>query len=386
MDLEASDVLRLLLTQAIEQDASDLHLRPGSVPKVRVSGELVDLQCPALSVEEVSAVVAASMSEDIRKVFLDRLEADYAIVDPEAGRFRVNAFRTRGADAAVLRRVRDSALTLEQLAMPDAVHHLALRSRGLVLVTGPTGSGKSTTLAAMIDLINTERAVHVLTLEDPIEFLHEDRRASITQRELGSDTRDWAGALRAAMRQDPDVILIGELRDTETVHAALTAAETGHLVLASMHTNDARETVHRLIEFFPAEEQQRVRAVLAGSLEGVVCQRLVGRTDGSGRVCVLEIAVRDARFAEAVAEPSKTHDLPDIIAAGGYSGMQTFDQHLLRLVVDREIDMAAAAGAASNPHDLSVMLRRAGWTPPTDHGASGPTSLVTGRDERRSSV
>ncbi len=361
-DLDDAELLRLLLGQAVRQDASDLHLRPDSVPKVRVGGELVDLDCAPLSADDVAAAIRASMSVEVRAQFHDRLEADYAVVDPDAGRFRANAFRTRGAAAAVLRRVRDSAMSLDELAMPDAVRHLARRSRGLVLVTGPTGSGKSTTLAAMIDLINRERAVHVLTLEDPIEVLHEDRLASITQRELGSDTRDWSGALRGAMRQDPDVILIGELRDTETVHAAMTAAETGHLVLASMHTNDARETVHRLIEFFPADEQQRVRAVLAGTLEGVVCQRLVPRTDGSGRVCVLEIGVRDARFAEAVADPDKTHDLPDILAAGEYSGMQTFDQHLLRLVLSGEIDAVAAAGAASNQHDLSVLLRRAGWT------------------------
>jgi twitching motility protein PilT len=279
------------------------------------------------------------------------------------GRFRVNAFRTRGADACVMRRVRDTAISLEDMGMPKSVGELALRTRGLVLVTGPTGSGKSTTLAGMVDLINRQRAVHILTLEDPIEVLHQDRVATVTQRELGTDTLDWSGALRAAMRQDPDVILIGELRDTETVHAAITAAETGHLVLASMHTNDTRETVHRLIEFFTADEQQRVRAVLSGSLEGIVCQRLVPRGDGLGRVCVMEIAVSDARFAEAVADPTKTHSVPDILAQGGYSGMQTFDQHLLQLVLDDTIAADTAASAASNPHDLSVMLRRAGWTP-----------------------
>ena len=324
----------------------------------------MDLESDVLTADDVAAVVEVSMSDAVRTEYVEALEADYAIIDEVSGRFRANAFRTRGADACVLRRVRDTAPSLEQLAMPDAVRRLALRSRGLVLVTGPTGSGKSTTLAAMVDVINRERAVHVLTLEDPIEVLHQDKRASITQRELGTDTRDWAGALRSAMRQDPDVILIGELRDTETVHAALTAAETGHLVLGSMHTNDSRETVHRLIEFFPGDEQQRVRAVLAGTLEGVVCQRLVPRQSGAGRVCVMEIAVRDARFAEAIADPEKTHQVPDIVAAGEYSGMQSFDQHLLRLVMSGEIDEAAAAAAASNQHDLSVMLRRAGWARP----------------------
>lgn len=252
------------------------------------------------------------------------------------------------------------------------VRDLALRPRGLVLVTGPTGSGKSTTLTAMVDVINRERSVHVLTIEDPVEVLHPPQRALVTQRELGGDTPDWSSALRAAMRQDPDVILIGELRDAETVHAAVTAAETGHLVLASMHTIDARETVHRLVDFFPAEDQQRVRTVLAGNLEGVVCQRLVADAAGAGRICVMEIAVRDARWADAVADPDKTHLIPDIVAAGGYSGMQSFDQHLMRLLLAGEIDPDVARRAASSPHDLSVMLRRAGWTPQDAGPAPAP--------------
>ena len=355
--------LHELLALAVEREASDLHLRPGGPAKVRVAGRLMDATPRSVSPEDVSAMVFASMNQEVRAAYARDFEADYAVVVEGVGRFRCNAFRTRGSDACVLRRIRESVLTLEDLDVPRAVRDLALRSRGLVLVTGPTGSGKSTTLAAMVDLINRERAVHILTLEDPIEALHHDQMATITQRELGSDSRGWTAALRSAMRQDPDVILIGELRDTETVHAALTAAETGHLVLGSMHTNDARETVHRVIETFPAEEQQRVRAVLAGTLEGVICQRLVPRADGSGRACVMEIAVRDGRLAEAIADQDKTHQIPDILATGEYSGMQTFDQHLLQLVMDGTLDMATASGSATNPHDLSVRLRREGWTP-----------------------
>jgi twitching motility protein PilT len=238
-----------------------------------------------------------------------------------------------------------------------------MQPRGLVLVTGPTGSGKTTTLAAMVDAVNNERAVHVLTLEDPIEVLHRSKVATVTQRELGSDTASWAGALRAAMRQDPDVILIGEMRDADTVHAALSAAETGHLVLSTLHTTDTLETVQRVIDFFPPHEQPRVRAALATSLQGVVCQRLVPRLDGQGRVCVLEIAVNDARLAEAVADPERTAEIPDILAEGGYSGMQSFDQHLLRLVLDGVVDARVAQATASNAHDFSVMLRRTGWRP-----------------------
>ncbi len=252
-------------------------------------------------------------------------------------------------------------MPLASLGMPDAVRTLALRPRGLVLVTGPTGSGKSTTLAAMVDTVNEERSVHVLTLEDPIEVIHRSKQAIVTQRELGSDSLDWPAALRAAMRQDPDVILIGEMRDADTVRAALSAAETGHMVFSTLHTTDALETIHRVVDFFPPHEQRRVRASLSASLEGIVCQRLIPRADGSGRVCVMEIAVRDARLAEAVGDAEKTDSIPDIIAEGHYSGMQSFDQHLLRLTLDGSVSGAVAQLAASNPHDFTVMLRRAGW-------------------------
>jgi len=350
-----------LLGHAVAADASDLHLRPDAVAKIRVGGALTDATAGPVPADQVTALVLASMSAAVREEYAAAMEADYALVVEGLGRFRVNAFRTRGADALVMRRIRDEATTLDALGMPDAVRELALRPRGLVLVTGPTGSGKSTTLAAMIDLVNASRAVHVLTLEDPIEVLHRDKRATVTQREVGSDTHGWGRALKSAMRQDPDVILIGELRDAETVRAALTAAETGHAVFASMHTTDARETVLRLIESFAPEEQPRARAVLAAALEGVICQRLVPRA-GGGRACILEIGVSDSRFAEAVADPEKTHDLPEILETGDYSGMQTFDQHLLALVVDGTITLETAEACASNPHDLAVKLRRTGWS------------------------
>ena len=355
--------LLALLEAVVRNGASDLHLRPNVTPKLRISGSLVPLGDRPVPHAELSAVLRETMDPDVRASFDQRYEADYALSVPGVGRFRVNAFRTRGEEGCVMRLVGDAPATLAQLGMPEAVGTLALRPRGLVLVTGPTGSGKTTTLAAMIDLVNENRSVHILTLEDPIEILHRDKRATVTQRELGSDTRDWPSALRAAMRQDPDVILIGELRDTATVQAALSAAETGHAVFASMHTTDARETVLRLVEFFAPHEQGRIRAALGAALEGVVCQRLVPRADGGGRVCAMEIAVRDARFAEAVADPEKTSSIPDILAAGAFSGMQTFDQHLIELVSSGAIDVDTAAMSASNPHDFSVMLRRTGWTP-----------------------
>jgi twitching motility protein PilT len=346
----------------VRHGASDLHLRPHAAPKLRISGSLVPVGERPYSPDEVSALVRDSMPSDARAKFEERFEADYALSIPGLGRFRVNAFRARGEDGCVMRLVQHSPATLEQLGMPEAVGKLALRPRGLVLVTGPTGSGKTTTLAGMIDLVNSRRSVHILTLEDPIEILHRDKQATVTQRELGSDTLDWSSALRAAMRQDPDVILIGELRDTDTVRAALSAAETGHVVFASMHTTDARETVLRLVDFFPSHEQNRIRAALGASLEGVVCQRLVQRADGQGRTCAMEIAVRDARFAEAVADPEKTSSIPEILAAGAYYGMQSFDQHLIQLVTDGVIDVETAKLTASNPHDFTVRLRQSGWT------------------------
>ena len=355
-------VLLDLLARVVEVEASDLHLRSDAVPRVRRAGALEALPVPALDAVTLSALLRTTMTPEVAASFARDLEADFAVAAPGIGRFRVNAFRSRGTDAAVLRRIGDRPVPLADLAMPDAVGRLAMRPRGLVLVTGPTGSGKSTTLSAMVDAVNAARAVHVLTLEDPIEVVHTDQRATVTQRELGSDTRDWGAALRAAMRQDPDVILIGELRDADTVRAALSAAETGHAVLSSMHTTDVRETVLRLGDFFPAPEQPRVRAALAACLEGVVCQRLVPRADGDGRVCVVEVGGRDARFAEAVADPDRTHEIPEIVAEGGWSGMQTFDQHLLALVQAGTVDVRTATMAASNPHDFGVMLRRTGWT------------------------
>ncbi|MEQ6901012.1 PilT/PilU family type 4a pilus ATPase [Nocardioides sp. YIM 152588] len=359
-----------LLDAVVRNGASDLHLRPGATPKLRISGSLVPVGERPYDAAEVEGLVRASMSADTLATFEERFEADYAVAVPGLGRFRVNAFRTMGEAGCVMRRVSDAPTTLAELGLPEVISELALRPRGLVLVTGPTGSGKTTTLAGMIDMVNESRSVHVLTLEDPIEILHRNKTATVTQRELGSDTLDWASALRAAMRQDPDVILIGELRDSDTVRSALSAAETGHAVFASMHTTDARETVLRLVDFFPPHEQARVRAALATTLEGVVCQRLVRRADGRGRVCVTEVAVSDARFADAVADPDKTGAIPDILAAGEYSGMHTFDQHLLQLVTSGVVEVPDALAAASNPHDFSVMLRRSGWQP---DGGSRPS-------------
>ncbi|PVG81789.1 type IV pili twitching motility protein PilT [Nocardioides gansuensis] len=358
------------LNAVVVNRGSDLHIKAGGPPRIRISGSLVPLQVDPLTADQSWEIIRETMPAEVAEEFTATNEADYALHVPEIGRFRVNAFRTRGTVSSVLRLVGDEPVPLAQLGVPDVVRRLALEPRGLVLVTGPTGSGKTTTLAGMVDAVNESRAVHVLTLEDPIEVVHRDKLASVSQREVGTDTKAWSTALRAAMRQDPDVILIGEMRDAETVKAALAAAETGHFVMSTLHTTDATETVNRIIDFFPPHEQKQVRLGLAASLRGIVCQRLVPRATGEGRVCAMEIAVNTPRLAEAVADPEKTDTLQDVVGTGGYSGMQTFDQHLLQLVLEGSVSIQDGRLASSNPHDFSVMLKRAGIDPSLVDGAT----------------
>jgi twitching motility protein PilT len=351
------------LQAVVVNNGSDLHIKVGGPPKIRIAGTLVPLQVDPLTADAAESMILETMPTDIAAHFKATNEADYALSVPGIGRFRVNAFRSRGAAGCVLRLVRLTPISLQDLGLPDVIRQLALEPRGLVLVTGPTGSGKTTTLSAMVDAINAARAVHILTIEDPIEVVHTDKLASVTQRELGTDTADWSVAMRAAMRQDPDVILIGEMRDAETVKAGLSAAETGHFVMSTLHTTDAKETVNRIIDFFPPHEQKQVRLGLATSLRGIVCQRLVPRADGDGRAVAMEIAVNNPRLAEAMADPDKTDTIEDIIASGSYDGTQTFDQHLVRLVLDGTVSIRDAKLVSSNTHDMSVMLKRAGIDP-----------------------
>ena len=339
---------------------SDLHCKVGSPPRVRIDGKLRRLQAPDLTPEDTAHMVEEVLRADLREEFARTNEADFAIAVSGLGRFRVNAFRSRGSAGLVFRRVAQSAVPLDELGLPPAVASLALEPRGLVLVTGPTGSGKSTTLAGMVHLVNASREVHIMTIEDPIEILHEDRLAMVNQREVRLDTEDFATALRAAMRQDPDVILVGEMRDHETVKAALAAAETGHFVMSTLHTTDAQETITRIIDFFPPHEQKQVRIALAGALRGIVCQRLVARADGQGRCVVTEICVNTGRVADAILDPDRTGQISDLVADGGFYGMQTFDQHLVALVRDGIVDVDDALGVATSPHDLTVELKRLG--------------------------
>jgi twitching motility protein PilT len=348
-----------LLTHAIQRGASDLHLKVPSRPIVRVNGALE--QVPGHSA--LSAADTARFADELlrghdvkRAEFEQTGETDLSHSRDGLGRFRVNIFRQRGSISIVLRVVPFRVLSVEDLELPPVVADLADQERGIILVTGTTGSGKSTTLAAMIDRINRTAHKHVVTIEDPIEMLHVDRGSLVNQREVGLDTDSFSSALRRVLRQDPDVIMIGEIRDLVTMETALSAAETGHLVLSTMHTLDATETVNRAIGFFPLHQQQQVRAMLAGTLRGIISQRLVRTADGGGRVPACEVLVTTGRARDMILNPDDTGRLHEVIREGDYYGMQTFDQSLFDHVTSGRVHLDAALEAASSPHDFRLML------------------------------
>jgi len=328
---------------------------------MRIAGSLRTLhEEPTFTAEDTKRIAEAMMTETVLETFHSKHEADYAYSVPGTGRFRVNAYYQRSSTALAIRRVRASPATAEELGLPPVVSQLAQEMRGLVLVTGPTGSGKTTTLAAMVDHINHLRACHIVTIEDPVEVLHKDDLAAIDQREVGFDTDSFSSAMRVILRQDPDVILVGEMRDQETVAAALSAAETGHLVFSTLHTINATETINRIVDFFPPHQQTQIRISLAGSLQGIVCQRLIPTVDGESRVPALEVLVINGRIQQAIVDPLLTGDIDAIVADGAYYGMVTFDQSLAALLATGRITLAEAMATATNPHDLKVMLERQG--------------------------
>lgn len=349
------------LQALVELGGSDLHLKAGGPAFVRLDGDLKPVTTlPPLSPGDTERLTREMMDDRVLTSFEGRNEVDFAYSIGGVGRFRVNVFRQRGAIGAVARRVLPGTQDFEALGLPPAVRTLAEEQRGLVLVTGPTGSGKTTTTAAMISHINAQRRCHIVTLEDPIEVLHRDDRAIIDQREVGVDTEDFATGLKAVSRQDPDVIFIGEMRDLETVEAALQAAETGHLVISTLHTTDARETINRVVDLYPREAQHQARISLANSLKGIVCQRLAPRATGHGRLAVVEVMVMTTRTYEFIVDPDQLPMITDAIAEGSYYGMQTFDQHLLHLLTEGEVSLRDAMATATSPHDLRVALRSAG--------------------------
>lgn len=350
------DRLDAWLAELIQMGGSDLHIKAQSEPRIRINGELRLLGESQVSPEESASYARAAMGEELWSVFVKKHEADFAYRKSGLGRFRVNVFLQRGSVSMVFRAVSTNPPTIEGLMLPSVVRKIADERRGLILVTGPTGSGKSSTLAAMVDHINATRNAHIITIEDPLETLHRDKRSIVNQREIGFDTQDYSVAMRAAMRQDPDVILVGEMRDLETVNAAIQAAETGHLVLSTLHTTGAAETVIRIVDFFPPHLQQQIRVSLAGIMKGIICQRLVRTADGSSRVPALEIMVANGRTMACVVDPLKTYDLREIIKEGEFYGMCTFDQSLYQLVSDGIISRDDALENATNAHDLQLAL------------------------------
>jgi twitching motility protein PilT len=346
-----------LLRHAVEVGASDLHLKAGNVPFVRVDGELSPTAFGAMSAADTEAAALALMPEHKRREFEATSEADFGHTLAGVGRFRINVFRQRSMVGLAIRRVRSEVPTVAELMLPPVMAELAESSRGLVLVTGPTGTGKTTTIASMIGHINRTRRAHIVTIEDPIEVVHDDDRAIIQQREVGLDTDTYAAALRHVVRQDPDVIFVGEIRDPESALSAIQAAETGHLVISTMHTIDSTETINRLLDLFPAQQQREVRTSFAGALRGIVSQRLVTRADGKGRVPAVEVLIATGRVYDRIIDPEATIEIRDIIGEGSFYGMQTFDQALVGLVESGLVTEEDARFASTSPHDFVLALR-----------------------------
>jgi twitching motility protein PilT len=346
------------LMQVIEKEGSDLHLKVPARPVIRRHGRLEAIEgSEPLSAEDTEATLHHMLTDEAKlDSFRAEREVDFSYAVPGVARFRVNAFVQRGSISLVARAIPFQVKTVSELLLPPVISEIADEERGLILLTGTTGSGKSTTLAAMIDHINSRYAKHIVTIEDPVEFLHGDKTSIINQREVGEDTASFGRALRRVLRQDPDVILVGEMRDEETVRTALSAAETGHLVLSTIHTVDATESVNRIIDFFPQAEQRQARAMLAGTLKAVISQRLVPTPDEGGRVATCEILRMTGRVRDMIMNPEETGKLPEVVSEGAYYGMQTFDQALLHHVQEGRVTMAEALKAATHPHDFKLLV------------------------------
>jgi twitching motility protein PilT len=373
--MEISDLLRRM----VEMGGSDLHLKVGGVPFVRVDGTLVPADFPALGATDTESFASDLLPPSKAGEFGDSHEADFGYTLSGVGRFRVNVFRQRGFVGLAIRRVRAEIPSFEELMLPPVVRNLADTPRGLVLVTGPTGTGKTTTIASVVGHINRTRKAHIVTIEDPIEVLHEDQRSIVDQREVGIDTMSYAAALRHVVRQDPDVIFIGEIRDAPSAEAAIQAAETGHFVISTLHTTDATETINRILDMFPAQQQQQVRVSLSSGLRGILSQRLLPRANGRGRVPAVEVLVNTGRVQERIIKAESTFEINDVISEGEFYGMQTFDQALVRLVMEGLVRDEDASEASTNAHDFSLALKSARLGAEADrarNGADGPPAPV----------
>ncbi len=345
-----------LLQMMVERNASDIHLKVGSPPMFRLNGRLVPAGEGILTPEITETIASSMMTEQQRRKFEEESDIDFAYSVAGLSRFRANIFRQRGSVGIVMRMIASSIKSFEDLNLPpEQLQKLAMQQRGLILVTGTAGSGKSTTLSVMVDYINSNKQCHILTIEDPIEFLHRDKKSLVNQREVGIDTKSFGSALRYVLREDPDVILIGEMRDLETIEAALSAAETGHLVLSTLHTIDATETINRIIHFFPPHQQTQVRRQLAAVLQGIISMRLIPRSDGSGRLPLCEIMLATEYIRKLIVDPNRTIEIPTAIKEGSMQyGMQTFDQLLQKYYTQGEISYEEAVAYASNPDDFAL--------------------------------
>jgi twitching motility protein PilT len=347
-----------LLKKMIEMGGSDLHITTNSAPRVRVHGHLRPLEMPPLTAADTKSLAYSVLTDAQKHRFEENLELDFSFGLKNLARFRGNVFNQRGAVAAVFRTIPWEIKGFDSLGLPPIVKNMCDKPRGLILVTGPTGSGKSTTLAAMLDKINSERDEHMITIEDPIEFLHNHKKCLVNQREVHSDTHSFSNSLRAALREDPDIVLIGEMRDLETIEAALRIAETGHLTFATLHTNSAASTINRIIDVFPAHQQPQIRAQLSMVLEGVLCQALIPRVDGRGRAMVMEILVPNPAIRNLIRE-DKIHQIYSAMQTGtGQSGMQTFNQSLANTYFAKQITLEVAMARSSNPDELQDMINR----------------------------
>ena len=350
--------LKQMLVEMLNRKASDLHIRVGIRPHLRVNGLLEQINTDPITIEQMDKTVSQILNEKQQERFHRKHEIDLALSVAKLGRFRINLFRQRGTSGIAIRAVNTQVPNFDELHLPEIMKKLTAERRGLIVVTGTTGSGKSTTLASLIEDMNNNRSDNIITIEDPIEYIYRDKKCIIAQREVGGDTETFATALRHAFRQDPDTILIGEVRDLETISIALTAADTGHLVMTSLHTLNVVETITRIISFFPPHQHQQIRLLLAGTLKAIICQRLLRRADSPGRVPAVEVMVASGAIRECIIDPDKTINIPDFIEQGGTQyGMQTFDQSIMKLHKDGLVSFEEAMANATNPDDFDLRLK-----------------------------
>jgi twitching motility protein PilT len=369
--------LKKMLIEMLNRKASDLHIRVGIRPHLRINGLLDQIAMDPLTIDEVESIVGQLLNEKQLERFRRKNEMDLALSVAKLGRFRINMFRQRGTTGIAIRAVNTVVPSFEELNLPDIIRKLSMERRGLIIVTGTTGSGKSTTLASMIEHMNANRIDNILTIEDPIEYIYRDKKCIVTQREVGADTESFASALRHALRQDPDIIQLGEIRDLDTMSIALTAADTGHLVLSTLHTLNAVETLSRIISFFPPHQHDQIRLLLAGTLKAVICQRLLSRCDIPGRVPAMEVLISTATVRDCIMSKEKTIDIPELIEQGRQYGMISFDQSIMHLYRSGMISFEEAMIQCSNPDDFDLRVKGiTGAADRWDKGEAAPPEII----------